>query len=54
MPKTRTDSRPTALCNAIAIDVERRIVRGADVGDHVHLHAVYDGVEVLAPQTEIA
>ena len=39
--------------DAVAIEVERRIVGRADVGDHVHLHAVDDGVEILAPQSEL-
>ena len=40
--------------DAVAVKVERRAVGGTDVGDHVHLHAVDDGEEVLALQIESA
>ncbi len=40
--------------DAVAIGVEHRVVGRADVGDHVHLHAVDDGVEILALQAEFA
>ena len=38
----------------VAIEVERGAVRCADVGDHVHLHAVDDGDEILALEVEFA
>ena len=38
----------------VAIEIEGRPVGGADVGGRVHRHAVDDGVEILAPQGEVA
>ena len=46
-PKMRTESRPTADGHPVAIEVQRRPVRRADVLLGVHRHAVDDGVEVL-------
>ena len=37
-------------CDPIAIGVERRLIGCANVGDHVHFHAVDDGMEILAPE----
>ncbi len=44
---------PDRARDPIAIGVERRVVGRADVGDHVHFHAVDDGMEILAPEPEI-
>ena len=38
----------------IAIEIERCVVGRADIGDDIHLHAIDDGVEILAPEPEIA
>ena len=38
----------------VAIEIERGEVGRADVGDDIHLHAVDDGEEILAPQAEVA
>src|SRR6202051_2926702 len=38
--------------HAIAIQIQRRQIRGADVLRHIHLHAIDDGEEILAPQVE--
>ncbi len=38
--------------DAVAIQIERRQIRRADVLRHVHLHAVDDGEEILALETE--
>ena len=40
--------------DAVAIEIERGPVRCADVGDHIHLHAIDDGDEILALQVECA
>ena len=45
---------PDRTGDAVAIEIERRPIRRADVGDDVHLHAVDDGDEVLALQVEAA
>ena len=45
---------PDRAGDPIAIAVERRVVGCADIVDYVHLHAVDDGVEILAPEPEIA
>jgi hypothetical protein len=44
---------PDGARDPIAIGVERRVVGRADVGDHVHFHAVDDVMEIFAPQAEI-
>ena len=43
---------PDGAGDAIAIEIERRHVGRADVGRHVHLHAVDDGEEILALQAK--
>ena len=53
MPNTRTRETPDRARDAVAVKVERRPIRRADIGDHVHLHAVDDGEEVLALQIEL-
>ena len=40
--------------DAVAVEVERGEVRGAHGRRHVHLHAVDDGKEILAPEIEAA
>ena len=40
--------------HAVAIQIERSQVRRADVLRHVHLHAIDDGQEILALETELA
>ncbi len=40
--------------DAVAIEVERREIRRADVVERVHLHAVDDGEEILAREIEVA
>ena len=39
--------------DAVAIEVERRAIGRADIGDDVHLHAVDDGEEILALEIEL-
>jgi hypothetical protein len=39
-------------CDAIAVGIERRPRRGADVGGRVHFHAVDDRREIVALQIE--
>ena len=53
MPNTRTRQPPDRARDAVAIGIERRPVRRADVRTHVHLHAVDHGLEILAPQARI-
>ena len=49
------DRQPSdGACNPIAVGVERRLVRRANIADHVHFHSVDDGMEILAPEPEIA
>ena len=43
---------PDGAGDAVAIEIERRHVRRADVLRHVHLHAVDDGEEILALEAE--
>ena len=43
---------PDRAGDAVAIEIERRQVRRADVLRHVHLHAVDDGQEILALEAE--
>src|SRR5260370_25677988 len=38
----------------IAIRVQRRLVRRADILEYVHFHSVDDGMEILTTQPEIA
>ena len=45
---------PDRAGDAVAIKIERRPVRRADVRNHVHFHAVDDGDEVVALQVESA
>ncbi len=45
---------PDRAGDAIAVKVERRAVGRTDVGDHIHLHAVDDGNEILALEIECA
>jgi hypothetical protein len=45
---------PDRARDPVAIKLERRLVGRADIADHVHLHPVDDGMEILAPQAEIA
>ena len=47
-PNTRTDKPPDRARDAVAIKIERRQVRRADILRHVHFHAVDDGKEILA------
>ena len=44
---------PDRAGDAVAIKIERRAVGRADIGDHVHLHAVDDGDEILALEIEL-
>ena len=43
---------PDGAGDAVAIEIERRHVRRADVLRHVHLHAVDDGEKILALEAE--
>ena len=44
---------PDGAGDAIAIEIERRQVRRADILRHVHLHAVDDGQKILALEAEV-
>ena len=39
---------PDGAGDAVAIEIERGEIGRADIGAHVHLHAVDDGEEILA------
>ena len=43
---------PDRAGHAVAIERERRAIRRADIGDHIHFHAVDDGEEILVLEIE--
>ena len=45
---------PDRTGDAVAIEIERWLIRRANVGNNVHLHAVDDGDEIFAFQAEAA
>src|SRR3984893_9552014 len=45
---------PDRTCHLVAIFLQRRLVRRADVAHHIHFHPINDGMEVLPLQSEIA
>ena len=45
---------PDRAGDAVAIKIERRVVRRADVGDDIHFHAVDDGEKSSRSQIEVA
>ena len=52
MPNTRTRQPSDGAGDAVAIKIERGEIGRADIGAHVHFHAVDHREKVLAPQAE--
>src|SRR5262249_21126033 len=51
-PEDTNAEAPDRAGDAIAIKAERLEIWGADARDHVHLHAVDDGDEIVAAEAE--
>ena len=54
MPKTRDAKTPDGARDPVAIKIERCPIGSANIGNDVHFHAVDDGKEVLAVESEVA